>query len=175
MDIKGLQTLNHIGTFVFRAFGCILPVYLMLVDFIYYSDSYIFIPGIIITNIWIIGIFILAEFLYKNTVVGLDYGDYESAKTWILIGIIIGFIGGIIPIIIFIISYVSFDDAVRTQYIDNSDYEYPQQLNQIRYCNNCKRQIPFDSRLCPYCGFQQVPANQNKIPIHPPTKQVIER
>ena len=24
--------------------------------------------------------------------------------------------------------------------------------NQIRYCTNCGKEIPLDSRVCPYCG-----------------------
>jgi len=29
-----------------------------------------------------------------------------------------------------------------------------QQQSQIRYCLSCKKQIPIDSKLCPYCGFE---------------------
>jgi hypothetical protein len=170
MDIKGLKTLNHIGTFLFRIFGCILPLYIMISYFIYHRDSYIFMTIILLTNIWIIVILVFAELLYRNTVVGLDQGKYESAKTWTFIGIFLGFIASIIPFIIFIISYVSFDDAIRTQHFGHSNYKYPQQLNQIKYCNNCKRQIPFDSRLCPYCGVQQSPIHPHKRPPPPPPK-----
>jgi hypothetical protein len=164
MDIKGLKTLNHIGTFVFRILGCVIPLFILIRFFIYDRDSYIFLTVVLLTNIWIIAVLILAELLYRNTVVGLEHGNYGSAKTWTLIGIFLGFIAGIVPFLIFIISYVSFDDAVRTKHFSNLNSKYPQQIIQIKNCYNCKRKIPFDSRLCSYCGSPQAPARQNTNP-----------
>jgi hypothetical protein len=44
---------------------------------------------------------------------------YDAAKKWILIGMLFGLVVGIIPFIIFLISYVSFDDALK----NSDDYQ----------------------------------------------------
>jgi hypothetical protein len=163
MDIKGLRTLNHIGVFLFRLIGCIIPLPL-LVGSIFFR-SYVVMS---IAIIWIILILITAEILFRFTVVGIDRGNYGSAKFWTLIGIFVGIAGGIIPIIIFIISYVSFDEAIRTQIYGPHYYGYYQQPSSIKNCNGCRRQIPFDSKLCPYCGVQQIPMRPYNQP--PPLK-----
>jgi len=168
MDIKGLRTLNLVGTILYCLIGSFLA-------FVYYYETYsvytIFnrdITGCTISLI--IWISILISFtieLFMKTVVGLDRGDYKTAKQWTLVGIIVGFMGGIIPLIIFIISYVSFDDAVRTQQFGPPYYSYYQQPGQLRYCISCRKQIPVDSRLCPYCGRQQLPIHSYPTPPPP--------
>jgi hypothetical protein len=141
--------------------------------------------------LWIIIIIIFTMALYNFAVRGLDKGNYKVAKNWTLVGIIVGFAGGIIPLIIFIISYVSFDDAIRNQQFGQMQYRYPSYPMPVRYCIKCKRQIPPDSRLCPYCGANQesmgqtgkrVPphkikktaSGQNRKPLPPPPKSYKE-
>jgi hypothetical protein len=85
-----------------------------------------------------------------------------------LIGIIVGFAGGIIPLIIFIISYASFDGAIRTQQYGQMQYGYQPYPIPTRYCIKCKRQIPPDSRLCPYCGALQDGKDQSSKKVPPP-------
>lgn len=166
MDIKGLRTLNHIGVFLFRLIGCIIPLPILVGS--YKSENYVWMSYAII---WIILILITAELLFRFTVVGIDRGNYESAKFWTMIGIFVGVAGGIIPIIIFIISYVSFDDAIRAQQYGPAHYGYPQQPSPIKYCNSCRRQIPFDGKLCPYCGVRQITMQPyNKSPHPKPEK-----
>jgi hypothetical protein len=113
----------------------------------------------ICATIWLSVIFILGFLLFRYTVIGLDRGEYDKAKTWTLIGAIVGLLGGIIPFIVFIISYVSFDDAVQTYQMDKTLYENTQKQTQIRFCSGCRRKIPFDSRLCPYCGVRTSPTH----------------
>jgi hypothetical protein len=164
MDIKGLRTLNRIGVFLFRLIGCIIPLPLLVGSI--KTENYVWMGYAII---WICLILITAEVLYRFTVISIDRGNYQSAKFWTLIGIFVGVVGGIIPIIIFIISYVSFDDAIRTLYYSPNYQGYYQQLNPIKYCNSCGRQIPFDSKLCPYCGVHQSPINPHKRITPPPS------
>ncbi len=165
MDIKGLRTLNHIGTFLFRLIGCVIPLPILVGSI--FNENYVCISYVII---WIILILITAELLFRFTVVGLDRGNYESAKFWTMIGIFVGIAGGIIPIIIFIISYVSFDDAIRTQQYGPAYQGYYRQPSPLKYCNSCRRQIPFDSKLCPYCGVRQITMKPYNKPPPPPPK-----
>ncbi len=185
MDIKGLRTLNLVGTILF----CIIGITLVSVQ--YYqlylyreaqreigdliggvggaleSDNsrdskYAFCIGLLI--LWLFIIIIFTILFYIFIVKGLDRGNYKAAKEWTLVGIIVGFAGGIVPFIIFIISYVSFDGAIRNKQLDQTQYSYSQQFGQARYCKSCRKQIPFDSNLCPYCGVQQSPLNPYRKP-----------
>ena len=186
MDIKGLRSLNLIGTILF----CIIGIALISVQYFqlsYYRDvqseieemindptisnnsrdsKYTLCIGLLI--LWLFIILIFTSLLYNYTVKGLDRGNFKAAKTWTLIGIIVGFAGGIIPLIIFIISYVSFDDAIRTQQYSQMQYGYQPYSIPIRYCIKCKRQIPPESRLCPYCGAHQDTMEQPSKKTPPP-------
>ena len=163
MDIKGLRTLNLIGTILFAIIGSIMVlVYTMWVNIIFNrtiltstaSDSG-YNTCVVLIFIWFSILFIFESLLYKYTVIALDLGNYKQAKRWTLVGIIVGFAGGIVPLIIFIISYVSFDEAIRNQ---PKVHQYP---SGNRYCNRCGKKIPFDSKLCPYCGLKQLPFPKN--------------
>lgn len=170
MDIKGLRTLNFIGTTLFGLIGGLLA----FVNYYNYVSTMSLIEKDYslcwtLTIIWFCVLIIFTFLLYKYAVFSIDKGKYKTAKTWTLIGIIVGFAGGIIPFIIFIISYVSFDDAIRTQQYGPTYQGHYQQPSPIRYCDSCKRPIPFDSKLCPYCGMQQYPKDRMKR-IPPPPK-----
>lgn len=130
MELQSIRTLNLIGTILFGLFGSLIPLYYGFsfgLMFWYFpggdEDSTLFSICISIIVIWIVAIIILAIQLYRKTVVGLDKGEYESAKRWVIVGVILGFIfAGIIPFILFLISIVLFDEAVRrAQY----PYYYP--------------------------------------------------
>jgi len=129
MDIRGLRTLNLIGTAIFGIFSIMVPVvYLFIFGLIWWMarEGGFFTFCIAILVLWIVLIAFLTFELYRNTVVGLDEGNYERAKRWILIGMICGFLfgGGIITFVIFLISYISFDDAIWPKYYYPPPY-YP--------------------------------------------------
>lgn len=153
MDIRGLRTLNLLGTISFCLIGFLLAsaqLYQIITIAYHFPDSdFSICMGLL--ALWYCIIIVFTICLYNYTVLGLDRGNYKVAKQWTLIGIFVGFAGGLIPLIIFIISYVSFDDAIR---IAHSYPLYPQPA-PIRFCISCKRQIPLDSKLCPYCGVKQ--------------------
>ena len=161
MDVKGLRTLNMVGVILFCLIGFLIAIvyfynYLTLFR-VFGRDTTV---CTIIYFIWMFILIISTILLYKYTVVGLDHENYESAKHWTLFGIIVGFMGGIIPFVIFIISYVSFDDAVRRTQMEQIPHGYYQQPILPKGCSSCKRQIPYDSMLCPYCGIRQIPPPQ---------------
>jgi hypothetical protein len=166
MDIKGLKTLNYIGTFLFRLLGSLPPLFILISAILYDRDSFAFPSIVMITVIWILAIIIIGEFLYRNTVWGLEDGNYDAAKTWIFIGIFAGIMGGIIPFIIFVISYVSFDEAVRRHENDPGKFNNLRKVNPITHCPGCTRQIPNDSKLCPYCGLVQSTVSPPKTPAY---------
>jgi hypothetical protein len=162
MDIHGLRTLNLVGTILFGVFGIVYPVlYLFGFGLIFWMsrDGGFFTVCTAILIVWIAVIAFLSYSLYNNTVVGLDRGNFEGAKRWTLIGAIMGFIfaGGIITLIIFLISYVSFDDAVWPKpyyypppgyYPYAPSYPYgptypPQQPTGINPCPNCGQPLRY--------------------------------
>jgi hypothetical protein len=110
----------------------------------------------------------------------LDRGDYDSAKRWMIIGAIAGFIStglsaiGLITFLIFLIAYVSADEAIRSSYYPPPPrgYQYPpppvygphtQQLKSHvsveeqrktvswSLCPNCGRKVASSWIVCPYC------------------------
>ena len=160
MNIKGLRSLNLFAIILFFAIGNLI----VLAQFLRIYTAYNFFPGATyystclgILTIWIVFIMVFTVLLHKNTVMALDKGDYNTVKRWTMIGIIVGFAGGILPLVLFIVSYVSFDDALRAHHSGPPYSGNYQQGGQSRYCIMCKRQIPFDSNLCPYCGVPQSP------------------
>jgi hypothetical protein len=168
VDVKGLRTLNLIGVIFYVIVGSLLALQYFYISFIFtasfrghYNPTFI-----LCGSIWFSAIVIFTLLLYHYTVLGLDRGEYQAAKTWTFIGIFVGVIGGIIPLIIYIISYVSFDDAVRTSQYGPA--YYPPTPIQNRPCIKCRRQIPLDSKLCPYCGVQQYKMQKSRPP--PPQK-----
>jgi heme/copper-type cytochrome/quinol oxidase subunit 2 len=157
MDIKGLRNLNQVGISLFLFIGFLLAGsqwyqmsrYQRVLPEEDYSGCFTLIM------IWMIILVVFSVLLYKYTVLELDKGNYTTAKSWTIVGIIVGFAGGIIPLIIFIVSYVSFDDAVRTAKYGPMPPAIPPFPTPVRYCIECKRLIPPDSRICPYCGVSQ--------------------
>ncbi|UCE73278.1 MAG: hypothetical protein JSV56_09615 [Methanomassiliicoccales archaeon] len=133
MDIRGLRNLNLAGTIIFGIFGIVIPVFYFSIfgSLILWStnNEFMILCFSIIIG-WVALISFLTYMLYKNTVLGLDRGEYETAKRWMLIGAICGFIfaGGVITLIIFILAYVSADEAIRSQYYPPPGYyPYPPQ------------------------------------------------
>lgn len=157
MDIRGIRNLNLAGTIIFGIFGVVIPMfYLFGFGFIFWmvrEGGFLEVcVAILIT--WIIVIGFLSYHLYLNTVVGLDRGNFEAAKRWILIGAVMGFIfaGGIITFVIFLISYVSFDDAVWPKpyyYPPPGYYPYPP---PYPYGAPYPAQQPTGINPCPNCG-----------------------
>jgi hypothetical protein len=163
MDVRGLRTLNLVGTILFCVIG------LLIVSAYYYqltrysearneiremmsqeggSDStresqYSVCMGLLL--LWLCIIIIFTLLLLNYTVFGLDRGNYSSAKSWTLVGIIVGFAGGIIPFIIFIISYVSFDDAVRSKAIlSHPNYQAgPPGPDKTLFCRFCGKPMNY--------------------------------
>ena len=78
------------------------------------------------TILWLILTIYIVVQLFRKAVLGLDKRIYDAAKNWTLIGMLFGLVVGVIPFIIFLISYVSFDDALK-----NSD-DYRQFLAKKR-------------------------------------------
>lgn len=116
LDIKDLRRMNLVGTVFFALFGGMVvygyfySAYRMQKEF---PDYYDLSSNMRIIIIWLLIIVIFTFLLYKFTVKGLDRGNYKAAKRFTLVGIIVGIAGGVIPTIIFIKSYVSFDDAIK--------------------------------------------------------------
>ena len=130
MGVKTLKNLNLAGTILFGLIGSLLissnfyTTYRYTIAFPEHYDSSLCMTLLLI---WSLIIIIFSILLYNYAVLELDRGNYESAKRWTLIGIIVGFAGGIIPLILFIISYVSFDDAIREEQFSQAQYRYSQQ------------------------------------------------
>jgi hypothetical protein len=118
----------------------------------------------IVVLVWILISLFITYLLYVNTVLGIDHGDYKRAKRWTLIGTVfsiflVPFTVGIITLIIFLISYVSFDDALRPKmYYPHPYYPFPPQypygyspvhsgpaahieIPKCRYCNRPMRYV----------------------------------
>ncbi|UCG68724.1 MAG: hypothetical protein JSV09_13105 [Thermoplasmata archaeon] len=114
--------------------------------------------------VWILIVAFLTFMLYQNTVIGLDQGNFHNAKKWALYGAIMGFfLGGtgglgIITFIIFLISYISFDEAVwpKPYYYPPPGYypfpppyygpQYPPQPSgQTTLCPNCRQPLKYMS------------------------------
>lgn len=166
MDIHSIRTLNLAGTVIFGIFGILLPtVYLVIFGFIAWvapGGSFLMLC-VVILIVWIAFIAYLAYSLYNNTVIGLDKGDYETAKRWTLYGLILGFLfgGGIITFVIFLISYISFDDALypKHYYYPPPYYPYPP---QYPYGPPHSPQYPMPSYPCTTCGCKLRFINENR-------------
>jgi hypothetical protein len=178
VDIKGLRTLNLAGTILFGLFGIGLPLfYFYYFSSLYYRysfspfDEYMSICLVVLV-VWMIIITILTYLLYHNTVLGLDRGDYEAAKRWMLIGAVVGFLfaGGVVTLIIFLIGFVSADQAIWSgsyyappayygsypplspQY--QTPYAMPKHPISWSPCTNCGRLVSSSWITCPYCSVK---------------------
>jgi hypothetical protein len=163
MDVKGLRTLNLVGTILFCVIG-LLIVSAYYIQLTRYSEArneiehmlspeggpdstreseYSFCKGLLL--LWLCIIIIFTLLLLNYTVFGLDRGNYTKAKSWTLIGIIVGFAGGILPLIIFIISYVSFDDAVRSKVMPPYPYQQaePSGPGEALFCRFCGKPMKY--------------------------------
>lgn len=161
MDIRGLRSLNLVGTIFFGLFGILMPLfYFFWLGFIFWMapDQGFFTVCLAILAAWIAVIALITYNLYNNTVLGIDRGDFQNAKKWTLFGAIIGFIfaGGIITFLIFLISYISFDEAVWPKpyyYPPPGYYPYPPQyygpqyppqpMGQTSLCPNCRQPLRY--------------------------------
>lgn len=176
MDIKGLRTLNLIGTILFCLIGLFFMFAIFSSLFYYHYNAPTQFGGSLEFSTRFIGTwtiflaiyFIITALLYRFTVLSLDRGEYKSAKRWTLVAIFLGLLGGVIPFIIFIISYATFNEALRNQQRNQAYYYYWEQKGHKYPCAHCQRTIPIDSRLCPYCGVKQYKTRANDREI-PPT------
>jgi hypothetical protein len=141
MDIKGVRTLNLVGTIFFALFGIGMPLYYISISFFFfyampYDSDFIIICYTAIVG-WIVFIMFLTYMLYNKTVLGLDRHEYEDAKKWMLVGAILGFFfaGNVLTLIIFLVSIVSIDDALRPRYYypPPGYYPYPPGYPQDQY------------------------------------------
>ena len=100
------------------------------------------------------GLAIVLGFLY------FYFGELNN--TWLMIHqlglFIVGIVGGVfigLGVRFLIQGYVEklfFRLSPPPSSFPNPNFIYkPPFQPQIRYCMNCKKQIPFDSNLCPYC------------------------
>lgn len=173
------------GTILFALFGIGLPLFY----FYYFSTLYIrysFSPFyeymsicLTVLVVWMIIITILTYLLYQNTVLGLDRGDYEAAKRWMMIGAVVGFIfaGGIVTLIIFLIAFVSADQAIWSRYYypppgyyyptpvyygshPMPSPQYPSPVTKPRHpvswspCPKCAKKVASNWLTCPYCSVK---------------------
>lgn len=121
MDLGTIRTLNLVGTILFALFGVLTPlIYLGIfgMALVFGSEAGLFAICLTILIVWIIIVVYLAYMLYQNTVKAMDSGNYELVKRWTLYGMILGFLlgGGILTLALFLISYISIDDALRPKY-----------------------------------------------------------
>lgn len=106
--------MNLVGTIFFALFGSIGVASIFNS---YYSiqrqfPKYDFSGTLNLAIILLCIVVIFTILLYRFTVIGLDRGNYKGAKFFTLIGILVGWIGWIIPSIVFIKSFLSFDEAI---------------------------------------------------------------
>ena len=125
------EMLNLAGSVLFGIIGSFVPIlYSALFGFIFFISGEGFAAVCVsIMIVWIIFILFMAYMLYNKTVLGIDRGEYESAKTWMLAGAILGFIfaGGIITLILFLIGYVTIDKDI----VDTMHYQMSHNLSGI--------------------------------------------
>jgi hypothetical protein len=165
MDLKGIRTLNLIGTILFPlfSFGIVLI----------YLPFFLFTPGFQIDEffnlyfgfaaVWIVIIIFLTYMLYHNTVEGLDRKQFHQAKRWSLVGTFSGFFlgGGPIVVIIFYVSYTVIHEEMHPRFrfppfgyyppprSYGSPYQPYQQPPQYRKPYS---QYPTYGMSCPNCG-----------------------
>jgi hypothetical protein len=172
MELKGVRTLNLIGTIIFPIFSIGIVVI--------YIPFFLPLPGLRIEEffnicfsfalVWIVVIIFFTYMLYRNTVAGLDKGDFRRARQWSLFGMFSGFLlgGGPIVVIIFFTSYSFIDDVTRPRYYRPPPGFYPPpygfggpyQRPPMPYsqyptygmsCPNCGKPIEENWKYCPSC------------------------
>ncbi len=134
MDLHGIRTLNLVATILFGIVSVIIPmIYFPVFGFMFFMSGNSLLSSVcfVILLVWIIGMILLTYYMFTNTVRTIDNGEYDIAKRWTLYAAIKGFIFGlgsvgIIVLILFIISYVSFDEAIRRQFYLQTYGYYPQ-------------------------------------------------
>ena len=167
MNIHDIRTLNLVGTILLLIFGIIIPIiYLFWFGFIFWMarpDGIYISLCLIILFVWIMVVAFFGFKIYQNSVLGIDREDFQTAKNWTLYGAIIGFIfGGFnwIILIIFLISYLCFDDALypKHYYYPPPYYPYPP---QYPYGPIHSLQYPIPSYPCTTCGSKLRFINEN--------------
>lgn len=129
MDLGTIRMLNLAGSIIFGIFGILTPLLYLGVfgmAFVMGTETGLFAVCLTVIIAWIIVVAYLTYMLHRNTVVELDKGNYEVVKRWTMYGMIIGFLlgGGIITFALFLISYISIDDALRPKYPGYPPYPY---------------------------------------------------
>lgn len=172
MDVKGIRTLNLIGTILFALFSIAMPmIYIPFILFVSFNENNDFMLVFLTIMIcWIIFIIYITCMLYRNTVLGMDLGHFEEAKKWVLYGIVLAIVPAfnLIVLIIFLVSYVSIEDAIRPKYYPPPPGYYPpppyyetayhptgpqyQQSSQVSgFCPKCRRPVEANWKYCINC------------------------
>jgi len=132
MELSTVRSLNVVGCILFGIFGVLISAYIgFWLSFLFWipfgrEDTSFSTFAMVCFTILILYIFLivfLAITLYRNTVRTIDEGDFVKAKRWTLYGAILGMFlgGGILTFLLFILSYVFFDEALAPKYY----YPYP--------------------------------------------------
>jgi hypothetical protein len=166
MDLKGIRTLNLIGTILFPLFSIgivliYLPFFLIIPGL--QIDEFLNIYFFSFAAVWIVIIIFLTYMLYRNTVEGLDRKQFHQAKRWSLVGTFSGFFlgGGPIVVIIFYISFTVIHEEIHPRYhFPPFGYypppygyggSYPQPQQPLQY-QQPYSQYPSNGMSCPNCG-----------------------
>jgi heme/copper-type cytochrome/quinol oxidase subunit 3 len=119
LDIKDIRRMNLVGIIFFTLFGGMVVIMSSYSIYLSYKhslefDNFIDYSRDLNMTMILLGIIVISSILlYKYTVVGLDRGNYKTAKRCLIIGIIFGWIGWFIPSIVFYKSYRAFDNAIK--------------------------------------------------------------
>ena len=169
MDIKGIRQLNLIGTIIFALFGCGIPLFYMSF-FGWMSTLGPMHEGdnpfgwcMFVFLIWLIIVIALTVLIYDNTVKTIDQGDYEKAKRWTVYAMVLAFLfgGSILTLLLFLISYISFDDALRQlQWSQYGQYAQPHYAYPPQQQYGYGYQRPPPQPPPNYPGYAQAPAQQ---------------
>jgi len=124
MDLASIKTMNIVGTILF-----IIPAVILAIILAFGASLFFFFDPtgggavcLTIAVLIIVTILVLAFLIYRNTVTELELGNYDKAKRWTLYAAIAAIITGFSSVIgwitfaLFLISYVSFDDALRPKW-----------------------------------------------------------
>ncbi len=142
IDKKVLRRMNLVGTIFFALFGSIVVLMFSYnvyrnhkhsLEMDYYYDYSSDLNMILI----ILAIIVISSILlYYYSVIGLDRGKYKAAKRCLIIGILFGWIGWLIPSYVFFKSYLSFDEAIKLDDNASSRWKLRESPSMRKCCLN---------------------------------------
>ena len=117
MHIKDIRRMNLVGTIFFALFGYIMVlgvIGIMIQNLRNYPRGYVYdyYPALRLAIVLFCFFTIFTLLLYRYTVTALDRGNYKVVKWFTLIGIIVGWIGIILPSIAFYKSYKALNNFI---------------------------------------------------------------